>query len=360
MFAYLHAAEGAALFRPTLIGTTAAESGATMRTVEAKKMQTRIVTAAGACAIACVVGAGGAWGQTYPTRPLRWVAPFPPGGTTDIVARIVAEKLTEALGQQVAIDNRPGAGGNIAAEFVAKSAADGYTLLTGFPGLAINPSLYAKLNYDPLKDLAPVILISSAPLLMVVHPALPVTTVKEVIALAKRRPGELLFPSAGNGTSSHLGGELFKTAAGIAMQHVPYKGSMQGMVDLVSGRMQLMVNPLPEMIPFVESGKLRAIAVTGLKRSAVMPNLPTVDETLPGFEVTTWNGLMVPAATPTEIVARLNAEIAKLLRAPATSKRMTELGLDTIASTQQQFVDHLRKETDKWAKVVKAAGARIE
>ena len=323
-------------------------------------MHVKLIAVVGVCAVACVVQAGGAWGQAYPARPIRWVAPFPPGGTTDIVARIVAEKLTEALGQQVSLDNRPGAGGNIAAEIVVKAPADGYTVLTGFPGLAINPSLYAKMNYDPLKDLAPVILISSAPLLMVAHPALPARTVKELIALAKRRPGELLFPSAGNGSSSHLGGELFKSVAGIDIQHVPYKGSMQGMVDLISGRMQLMINPLPEMIPFVESGKLRGIAVAGLKRSAVMPDLPTIAETLPGFEVTTWNGLMAPAATPKEIVARLNAEVVKLLKAPATMKRMTELGLDTIASTPEQFADHLRRETDKWAKVVKASGARIE
>ena len=323
-------------------------------------MNLRVIFLVSAVIATCAIGAGSATAQTYPARPIRWVAPFPPGGTTDIVARIVAEKLTEVFGQQVTLDNRPGAGGNIAAEIVVKAPADGYTLLTGFPGLAINPSLYAKMNYDPLKDLAPVILISAAPLLMVVHPALPATTVRDVIALAKRHPGELLFPSAGNGTSSHLGGELFKSAAGIDIRHVPYKGSMQGMVDLISGRMQLMVNPLPEMIPFVESGKLRAIAVTGLQRSAVMPNLPTVAETLPGFDVTTWNGLMAPAATPKEIVARLNTEVVKLLKAPATAKRMQELGLDTIASTPGEFADHLRRETEKWAKVVKAAGARIE
>ena len=320
-------------------------------------MTVKLMSAIG---VLVVVSAGVASAQTYPSRPIRWVAPFPPGGTTDIVARIVAERLTEALGQQVSLDNRPGAGGNIAAEIVAKAPPDGYTVLTGFPGLAINPSLYAKMSYDPLKDLAPVILISSAPLLMVVHPALPAKTVKELIALAKRRPGELLFPSAGNGSSSHLGGELFKASAGIDIQHVPYKGSMQGMVDLISGRMQLMVNPLPEMIPFVESGKLRAIAVTGLNRSAVMPDLPTVAETLPGFEVTTWNGLMAPAATPKDIIAKLNTEVVKLLKVPATAKRMNEIGLDTIASTPEQFAEHLRKETVKWAKVVKAAGARID
>ena len=323
-------------------------------------MRSKLITVIGVTVAACAMCADSAWGQSYPARPIRWVAPFPPGGTTDIVARIVAEKLAESFGQQVTIDNRPGAGGNIAAEIVVKAPPDGYTVLTGFPGLAINPSLYAKMTYDPLRDLAPVILISAAPLLMVVHPALPAKTVKEVIALARRHPGELLFPSAGNGTSSHLGGELFKSTAGIDIQHVPYKGSMQGMVDLMSGRMQLMVNPLPEMIPFVESGKLRGIAVTGLKRSAVMPNLPTVAETLPGFEITTWNGLMAPAATPKDIVARLNAEIVKLLKAPATAKRMSDLGLDTIASTPEQFAEHLRRETEKWAKVVKASGARIE
>jgi tripartite-type tricarboxylate transporter receptor subunit TctC len=331
-----------------------------MEIAEAMKMRVSVTTIVRVCTVACVLHAGAASAQAYPARPIRWVAPFPPGGTTDIVARIVAEKLTESLGQQVTLDNRPGAGGNIAAEIVVKAPPDGYTLLTGFPGLAINPGLYAKMSYEPLRDLAPIILISSAPLLMVVHPALPAKTVKELIALAKRRPGELSFPSAGNGSSSHLGGELFKSSAGIDIQHVPYKGSMQGMVDLISGRMQLMVNPLPEMIQFVESGKLRAIAVTGLKRSPVMPELPTVAETLPGFEVTTWNGLMAPAATPKEIVARLNAEVVKLLKAPATMKRMTELGLDTIASTPEQFADHLRRETDKWAKVVKAAGVRIE
>ena len=298
--------------------------------------------------------------QSYPTRAIRWVAPFPPGGTTDIVARIVAEKLTEALGQQVTIDNRPGAGGNIAAELVVKAPPDGYTVLTGFPGLAINPSLYSKMTYDPLKDLAPVVLISSAPLILVVHPALPVKTVKELIALAKKRPGELHFPSAGNGTSSHLGGELLKSMAHIDILHVPYKGSNQGLLDLMSGRVSLMVNPLPEMIPFVQSGKLRGIAVTGRKRSHVMPELPTIDETLPGYEVTTWNGMLAPVATPREIVLRLNSEIVRLLRANDTKNRMNDLGLDIIASSPEQFAAHLRSETDKWSKVVKASGARIE
>jgi tripartite-type tricarboxylate transporter receptor subunit TctC len=299
--------------------------------------------------------------QTYPSKPIRWVAPFPPGGTTDIVARAVAQRLSEALGQTVAVDNRPGAGGNIAAEFVVKAAPDGYTILTAFPGLAINPSLYSKLNYDPLKDLAPVVLISAAPLLMVAHPSLPVKTVKDLIGLAKSRPGELNFPSAGNGTSSHLGGELFKSMAQIDIVHVPYKGSNQGLLDLMSGRLSLMVNPLPEMIPFVQSGKLRAIAVTSAKRSHVMPELPTVSEAgLPGYEIVTWNGILAPAATPRDVIARLHGEVVRLLRTPELKNHLEGLGLFIIAGSPEEFTQHLRAETAKWARVVKTSGARIE
>ena len=305
--------------------------------------------------------AGSPSAAAYPSRPIRWVAPFPPGGTTDIVARAVAQRLSEAFGQTVAVDNRPGAGGNIAAEYVVKAAPDGYTILTAFPGLAINPSLYAKLSYDPLRDLAPVVLISAAPLLMVTHPSLPVKTVKELIALAKSRPGELNFPSAGNGTSSHLGGELFKSMAGIDIVHVPYKGSGQGLLDLISGRMSLMVNPLPEMIPFVQSGKLRGIAVTSAKRSHVMPELPTVGEAaLPGYEIVTWNGILAPAATPRDIVARLHTEVVRLLRTPELKSHLEGLGLFIIGGSPDEFAQHLRSETQKWARVVKASGARIE
>ena len=297
----------------------------------------------------------------YPNKTIRWVAPFPPGGTTDIVARAVAQHLSGAFGQQIVIDNRPGAGGNIAAEIVSKAPPDGYTVLTAFPGLTINPSLYSKLAYDPLRDLAPVILISAAPLILVTHPSLPVKSVKELIALARSRPGELHFPSAGNGSSSHLGGELFKSTAKIDIVHVPYKGSNQAIVDLLAGRVSLFVNPLPEMIPFVQSGKLKALAVTSVKRSHVMPSLPTIAEAaLPGYEIVTWNGIMAPGATPRPIVNRLYEETARLLRAGELKKQLEDQGLFIIAADPDAFAKHLRVETDKWAKVVKASGARVD
>ena len=314
----------------------------------------------------CAVAIGLAFGmpaiaQTYPAKTIRWVAPFPPGGTTDIVARAVAQKLSESFGQQVVIDNRPGAGGNIAAEIVAKAPPDGYTVLTAFPGLAINPSLYSKMTYDPLKDLAPVVLISAAPLLLVTHPSLPTKTVKDLIALAKSRPGELNFPSAGNGSSSHLGGELFKSMAQVNVVHVPYKGSNQAIIDLIAGRLSFFVNPMPEMIPFVQSGKLRALAVTSAKRSHVMPELPTVAEAaLPGYEIVTWNGIMAPAGTPREIVTRLNSEVVRLLRTTDLKGNLEGQGLFIIGASPEEFAKHLRAETDKWAKVVKAAGARVD
>jgi len=298
--------------------------------------------------------------QAFPSKPIRWVAPFAPGGTSDIVARAVAQRLSTSVGQQVVIDNRAGAGGNIAADIVVRAPADGYTLLTGFPGLAINPSLYAKLSYDPLKDLAPVTLMTSAPLVLVTSPSVPVTTVKELVALAQAQPGTLNFCSAGNGTSSHLAGELFKSMAKIDIVHVPYKGSVECMADLMGGRISLMINPLPEMLPLLKANKLRGMAVSSLQRASSVPDLPAVtDAGIKGYEVSTWNGVMVPAATPAAIIARLNAEIVTLLRGELR-KQLEEQSLTVIANTPEEFGAFLRAETTKWAAVVKASGARIQ
>lgn len=311
--------------------------------------------------IAGLFAASVAIAQSYPSRPIRWVAPSASGSTSDIVARLVAEKLSTALGTAVTVDNRPGAGGNIAAEIVVKSAPDGYTLLTGITPLAVNPSLYSKLGYDPLRDLAPVMLISTAPLVLVVHPSIPAKTVRDVIALAKRRPGEMTFPSAGNGTASHLAGEMFKMMAGVDMLHVPHKLVMQGVLDLVSGRMSLMINVLPEMLPFIRSGKLNAIAVTSLKRAEVTPELPTIDESgLRGFAATSWQGVLAAAKTPPEIIAKLNEELGKVLRAPEMRARMGELGLEIVAGSPEQFAQHLRSETEKYARIVKASGTKVD
>src|ERR1043166_657127 len=301
------------------------------------------------------------WAQQYPSRAIRWVEPSAPGATSDIVARLISDKLGAALGTTLGMDNRPGAAGNIAAEIVAKSAPDGYTLLTGIFPHAVNPSLYPKLSYDLLTDLAPIVLISSAPLVVVVHPSLPVKTVKELVALAKRRPGELSFPSGGNGSSSHLAGELLKNMAGIDLLHVPYKSIPQSVLELTSGRTSLMINPYPTMKPFITSGKLRSIAVTSLRRSHLMPELPTVDEAgLPGYTVTAWHGMLTRGGTPAEIIARLNGEITKLLRVPEMRARLDELGFNIVESTPEQFAQHLRGEVDKWAKVVKASGIRAD
>ena len=313
-------------------------------------------------ALACIAAwTPSATAQTFPTRPLRLVVASAPGATTDIVARIVAQKLTDALGQQVAVDNRPGAGGNIAAEHVSKSQPDGHTMLLGFPGLATNPALYGKLGYDPQKDLAAVSLVSSGPLIVVVHPSLPVTSVKQLIAFAKQRPGELSFPSVGSGATSHLSVELFKSMAGVDMLHVPYKSFPQALVDLSSGRLSLMINAIPGLLPYVKNGRLRALAVTSKERTAVLPELPPVHEAgLRGYEVVTWNGILVPAGTPKEIVARLNAELTKSLKAPETREQFLGMGFDAIPSTPERFAAYIREETDKWARVIRQSGAKLD
>jgi tripartite-type tricarboxylate transporter receptor subunit TctC len=300
--------------------------------------------------------------QTYPTKPIRLVVPFPPGGATDILARDVAQKLTEAWGQSVIVDNRPGAGGNIGSELVAKSAPDGYTLEMGTVGThAINASLYAKMPYDHVKDFTPVILVAGVPNVLVVTPSLPVNSVAELIAYAKANPGKLNFASSGNGTSIHLSGELFKVMAGVQMTHIPYKGSAPALQDLIAGQVQLMFDNLPPSLPQIKAGKLRALAVTSLARAPALPDVPTLAESgLPGFEASSWFGILAPAGTPAPIVAKLNAEVAKWLATPEAKEKLLKQGANPAGGTPEDFAKHIAAETAKWAKVVKDSGAKID
>ena len=309
-----------------------------------------------------VVAAPVVLGQAaYPTRPVRLVVPFPAGGTTDILARAAAQKLSEAWGQQVIVDNRPGAAGNIGAELVAKSAPDGYTLLMGTVGThAINASLYAKMPYDQVKDFAPVILVAGVPNVLVVNPQLPVNTVAELIAYAKANPGKLNFASSGSGTSIHLSGELFKTMTGVQMTHVPYKGSAPALTDLMGGQVQLMFDNLPSSLAFIKAGKLRAIAVTSTTRAAALPDTPAVADTVPGFEASSWFGILAPAGTPREIVAKINGEISKWLASPDAKEKLAAQGADVAGGTPEDFAKHIQTETAKWAKVVKESGAKVD
>jgi tripartite-type tricarboxylate transporter receptor subunit TctC len=316
------------------------------------------------CLALAVLAAGGeaADADTYPSKPIRFVVAFPPGGGTDLVARTIAPRLAERLAQQVVVDNRPGAGGNLGTEIVAKSAPDGYTMLMGSVGpLAINASLFTRLPFDPLKDLAPVTLAASTPNILVVHPSLPVTSVHELIALAKARPGAINFASSGQGTPAQLAGELFNSMAGVKMVHVPYKGAAPALADLLGGQVQVMFSTMPPALPHVTAGRLRALAVASLQRSPAAPGLPTVDEAaLPGFEATTWHGVMVPAGTPDAVVAKLHGDIVAVLRMPDVSERLSSQGAEAIGSTPQEFASYIKTETAKWAKVIRGSGAKVE
>jgi len=300
--------------------------------------------------------------QPYPTKPIRIVVPFPAGGTTDVLARAAAQKLAETLGQPAVVDNRPGAGGNIGAELVAKSAPDGYTLLMGTVGThAINPGLYPKLPYDHVKDFAPVILVAGVPNVLVINPALPVNSVPELIAYAKANPGKLNFASSGNGTSIHLSAELFKTMAGVQMTHVPYKGSAPALQDLVGGQVQLMFDNLPSSLALIKGGKLKALAVTSGARAAALPDVPTLAESgLPGFEASSWFGLLAPTGTPSSVIAKLNGEIAKWLATPEAKEKLLAQGANAAGGTAEEFAQFIAAETAKWQKVVKESGAKVD
>ena len=300
--------------------------------------------------------------QEYPAKPIRLIIPYTPGGTADMLARTMGRKMAESLGQQIIVDNRPGAGGNIGADIAAKSVPDGYTILMGTVAThAINPSLYPSMTYDAAKDFAPIILIATLPNLLVVNPSVPAKTVKELIALAKAKPGELAFASAGNGTSQHLSGELFKKMTGVDMTHIPYKGSAPAVTDLVGGQVQLMFDNIPSSLPQVRAGKLRALAVTGPKRSPVLPDLPTVAEAgLPGFSITSWFALFAPAGTPAKILLRLNKEAAKAIASAELTQQWAAQGIEPAGGTPEQLDAFRRTEAPKWGKIVRESGARVE
>ncbi len=315
-----------------------------------------------AATLAALTPQAAAAADAYPAKPIRFVVAFPPGGGTDIIARSIAQKLAERFAQQVVVDNRPGAGGNIGTDIVAKSAPDGYTILMGSAGpLAINASLFAEMPFDPIKDLAPVTLAASTPNVLVVHPSLPARTVKELIALARARPGEINFASSGHGTPAHLAGELFNSMAGVKLVHVPYKGAAPALADLLGGQVQLMFSTMPPALPHVKDGKLRALAVTSRKRSPAAPDLPTLDEAaLAGFEANTWHGVVVPAGTPVPIIARLNREIVAILHLPEVVERLSGQGAEAVGSTPAEFAAYIGSESVKWAKVVRESGAKAE
>ncbi|HTP96868.1 MAG TPA: tripartite tricarboxylate transporter substrate binding protein [Burkholderiales bacterium] len=320
-----------------------------------------VARAALALAIAAGVCCGSA-AQDYPVKPIRFIAPNLPGGPTDILARLLGQKLAESMGQPVVIENRAGAGGNIGTELAAKSPADGYTLVTGNNAtFGANVSLYKNMGFDPIKDFAPVILVASQPNILVVHPSLPVTSVKELIALAKAHPGELNFAGSGMGAAAHLAGELFKSMAGVNIVHIPYKSAGPALTDLIAGQCQLMFATSLSAQPHIHAGKLRALAVTTAQRARSMPELPTVAEAgVPGFEATTWHGVLVPAGTPAAIVNKLNAEIDRALHAPDVHERLGALGAEIIGGTPKAFADYIQREIPRWAKVIKSAGIRID
>lgn len=310
-------------------------------------------------AITCIAGPAGAQVE-YPTKPLRLVVPFSAGGPTDVLARAIAQKLGESLGQSVVVENRAGAGGNIASDFVAKSPPDGHTLVLANVGThAINPSLYSKLPFDTLRDFAPIALVASASIVMVAHPSVPAASVKEFIALAKSQP--LSYASAGTGTPQHLAGELFNMLTGAKLAHIPYKGGSPALNDLLGGQVSTAFVSLPAALPYVQTGKLRAFGVTTAKRSEAAPELPTLAEAgVPGFEVDNWYGVLAPAGTPKNVVAKLNSEIVKLMSTPEMRKRLGDQGFEILRSTPEEFAAFNKTELVKWARVIKLSGAKAD
>jgi tripartite-type tricarboxylate transporter receptor subunit TctC len=313
-------------------------------------------------AVILVAAAATASAQAWPAKPIRYIVPFAPGGTTDILGRIVAEKLSVALGQPVVVENRPGAGGGVGAELTAKSAGDGYTIMGGTISThAINASLYKSLGYDPVRDFVPITLIARVPNMLVVNPSLPAKDVKELVALLKAHPGKYSFASSGNGTSQHLSGELFKTMTGVDMQHIPYKGSPPALADVVGGQVAMTFDNITTAWPLAKGGKLRALAVTTAVRSSIAPEVPTLAEAgLAGYEVGSWQGVFAPAGTPPDVVRRLNAEIVRIVNAPDVREKLIALGAEPAPNTPEEFASMVKAEVVKWADVVKKSGAKVD
>ncbi len=313
--------------------------------------------------LSCVLvfSATAAGAADYPTRPIRFIAAFGAGGTVDVVARLFSQRLSASLGQQVVVDNRPGAGGNLSAEIAAKAAPDGYTLYICAPSLVVNVALYSKVQYDPLRDFAPVTLLASSNNVLVAYPGLPSKSLKELIALAKARPGHIVYGTSGSGTSGHLLMEMLRTQAGIDMLHVPYRTIGQTTADIISGQVSLWFPTIGGTLPHIQSGRLRALSVSGAKRSPALPDTPTVAEAaLPGYEASTWYSILTPAGVPKDIIAKLNSEFLRVLRLPDTQERLYAAGIESIGTTPEELTAHLRNELPKWAKVVKASGARAD
>jgi tripartite-type tricarboxylate transporter receptor subunit TctC len=317
----------------------------------------RLIVAALCCALAFPTAAE----QDYPTKAVRIIVPFAPGGSTDIFARYIADKLSPALAQPVVVENRAGAGGNIGAEAVAHATPDGYTLLMATTGvMAINNALYPDMTYDAAKDFEPVIFVASITNVLVVPPELPANSVRELIALAKEKPGSLTFGSSGAGSSTHLSSELFKSMAGIDILHVPYKGSSQALTDLIAGRISMIIDNAPSAMSFIKAGRLRALGVTGSKRSPTLADVPTIAEAgLPGYESLSWSGIAAPAGTPKDVVARLNREIAKILTQPDIRDKLAQAGADPVGGSPQEFAEHIRVEREKWSKLIRERDIKI-
>jgi tripartite-type tricarboxylate transporter receptor subunit TctC len=312
-------------------------------------------------ALLASLACGPAAAQAYPSKPLRWVVPFPPGGAMDVIARTLAERMAVPLGQSVVVENRPGAGGNIGSDLVAKAPADGHTLLIVSIGHAVNPALYPTLPFDAQRDFEPVSMLAVVPNMLVAHPSVPAQTTRQIVELARAQPGKLTYASAGNGTSIHLAGELFASMARVEMVHIPYKGSGPAVTDLIGGQVNLMFDSITSALPHVKAGRLKAFAVTGAKRSKTVPELPTIAEAaLPGYELNPWFAVFVPAKTPRAAVERLHRELVAGLDHPETQKKLDVIGAEKVAGSPAELAATLKQETERWARIVKERGIKAD